>query len=55
MKKRVKDIESVADTLGVDLGSHMSFGIGKPPITLTPIIAQQASPENVVDNFDKRV
>lgn len=55
MKKRVRDIESVSDTLGIDLGSHMAFGIGKPPITLTPIISQQASPENIVDNIEKQV
>lgn len=55
MKKRVRDIESAADTLGIDLGSHLAFGIGKPPINLTPILTQQATPENIVDNIEKQV
>lgn len=55
MKKRNKDIEGIADTIGIDLNSHMSFGASNPPIPLTPIITQQSSPEHIIDNIEKRV
>jgi len=55
MKKRVNDIEGIVDTIGMNLNSHMGFGIGKPPATLTPIIIKQSSPEDVLDNIEKKV
>lgn len=55
MKKRIRDTEGIADTIGINLNSHMSFGTGKPPIPLTPIMVKQTSPQDVLDNIEKKV
>lgn len=55
MKKRVRDTEGIVDTIGINLNSQAGFGIGNPPITLTPIMTKQSSPENVADNIEKKV
>lgn len=51
-KKR--DIESISDTIGINLNSHMNFGSNNPPSVLTPITIKQSNPENVLDNMEKK-
>lgn len=54
MKKKFRDIEGCADTIGINLNSQSGFGIGNPPMTLTSIITKQSSPENIIDNIEKK-
>lgn len=53
--KKHKDTESMADSIGINLNSHLNFGVSNPPSALTPIIYHQSSPEDVLDNIEKKV
>ena len=53
--KKHRDIESIADSLGLNINSHSNFGPGSSPSPLIPIIIHQNSPEDIMDNIEKKV
>jgi hypothetical protein len=52
--KNHKDTESVCDTLGMNLQSHLSFGISRPSSALTSILVKQSTPESIIDNIEQK-
>lgn len=53
--KKHRDIESLGDRIGINIGAHLNFGPGSSPAVLTPITVHQDSPEDVLDNIEKKV
>lgn len=53
--KKHRDIESMSDSIGLNINTHSSFGPGSAASSLTPIMIHQDSPEDIMDNIEKKV
>lgn len=55
MKRKVKDIESMVDTIGINLNAHLNFGIENQKSSLTSVLITQDIPESIVDNIEQKI